>query len=399
VVEIDPQIWTEWRERSETSMKAMIQMLYTSDQDPVADTRRVRSVVKRVVSAFDAIQESLPDGQDPVGAGAWSVNKTADGTLITAGNKCDAFEPLLTEIISRLDRNATAGSGHLELYFSPEPPRLPELTEHVQARLRVSGQPPEPDQSNRWFADNQAVRRVTKTVVRWCMTLRPDVAITVEQLHQPARTVTRAESAEVIMDDLITTATWPTLTVIAADRYRSVVVSGPDGRVTAIEGGQTINQDTGRGAITSLRQLMISVADDLIYGYIKGGSWLEEARLDTLGQRGNGPYPRLAHGHPASMHEDRFAPDAFAIQLLGPDYRDRVPASPDWNTTELSNGRTLVEHRTPEAWFAPLTIEQALTGKTQPPLHLLAQARHDLADLLYPDTLKAPRRGRATGRA
>jgi hypothetical protein len=89
---------------------------------------------------------------------------------------------------------------------------------------------------------------------------------------------------------------------------------------------------------------------------------------------------------------NQWAPDAFAMQLLGPEYDGRSVGE-TWQTTPLASGRMLVEHRDPEAWFdtpfAPFDGSFGLGRSPYEPPPVLIQAREDFADVLSVDRIAA----------
>lgn len=90
----------------------------------------------------------------------------------------------------------------------------------------------------------------------------------------------------------------------------------------------------------------------------------------------------------ASAVEDRLAPDAYPIQLLGPEYRT-IPTHPSWDATQLSGHRTLLRHARPEAWLDETTLTDVtltnsgaaiagVDGKPPPPInpHSITEIRN-----------------------
>ncbi|MDQ3741069.1 MAG: hypothetical protein M3389_09020, partial [Actinomycetota bacterium] len=87
--------------------------------------------------------------------------------------------------------------------------------------------------------------------------------------------------------------------------------------------------------------------------------------------------PELPGGLPgaARAFEDRFAPDAFGVQLLGPGYEGRVPPTPLYRAEPAGAGCTLLEHADLPAW-----LDEPF-GPEVPPV--LAEAREALAPILF----------------
>jgi hypothetical protein len=158
--------------------------------------------------------------------------------------------------------------------------------------------------------------------------------------------------------------------------YRAAGFDVAGGRLTLFEGGDEV-ADGWRMTTARLRDQLIALAPSAVYGFIKRGNFSGQALLggSLMYDWPAMPGSSMAARQTGEVLEYAFAPDAFGIQLLGPDYSGRIPAFPDWVTTPLGNGAVLLESSNPEAWFEAATP----SGRT------LETARRELHELIATD--------------
>src|SRR5262249_30082908 len=151
--------------------------------------------------------------------------------------------------------------------------------------------------------------------------------------------VRRADSPLERVRDVMYRDFLTTLSSIGDEGFRTVVINAEDGRVGLIEGGARLYRRGWGPAVEAMRAVITETAEDLVYARVR--------RVDDPGLAmspeaygGERPYYRLD----AFAREDHLAPDAFAVQLLGPRYRGRFPSDAQWRETEIAGGRVLLEH-------------------------------------------------------
>jgi hypothetical protein len=165
-VKLPKRVLERWRELSADSSKVRIELLLTSELDPVAATQLLSRTVTRVVHAFDARHAAVPPGVDEPFAGEWDVARVPEGAMLIGGYKSDAFEELLQAIVEDLGREGVR-RGTLDLYALPEVPSPPAGIGVIEARVRVLGRRVV-NGRDRWAANRAALDRVLKTATRWC---------------------------------------------------------------------------------------------------------------------------------------------------------------------------------------------------------------------------------------
>ncbi len=376
-VKLPKRVLERWRELSADSSKVRIELLLASQLDAAAATQVLSGSVVRVVHAFEAEHADVPPGVDEPRAGEWDVARVPEGAMLIGGYKSDAFEELLQAIVEDLGREGVRGA--LDLYALPEVPSLPSGIGVIEARVRVLGRRVV-NGRERWAADRVALDRVLEAATRWCLEARPDRGVTLRHAAMPTLLVRRCDSPYVRLRDAMGDAAWTTLRSVGNDRFRSATVAPDEGRVKIVEGGPVVHRAGWRPSVAAVTEFLRVVAGDVVYGFARRVSRLADAEFP------NTRTDRLQTSQrEAVAHEDRFAPDAFAIQLLGPGYAGRIPAGEDWRETDLGAGRALLEHVDPAPWFDEVTLEEALAGESVPGRGAVERARSDFAPILFSD--------------
>ena len=133
--------------------------------------------------------------------------------------------------------------------------------------------------------------------------------------------------------------------------------------------------------MAAVKELFAQVAADLVYARVRRENDPHRAESPETHQADRPRHYYLD----AIAYEDHLAPDAYAVQLLGPGYRERLPDGGEWRTTELPGRRVLLEHADPAGWFDEIRLEAAIRGRSVPSSALRAQARASIAPILFPD--------------
>jgi hypothetical protein len=228
---------------------------------------------------------------------------------------------------------------------------------------------------------------VLKAATRWCLEARPDRGVTLQQGAMPALLVRRCDSPYGRLRDVMGDAGWTTLRSVGNDRFRSATVAPDEGRVTIVEGGPVVHRAGWRPSVAAATEFLRVVSADAIYGFARRVSRLTDAEVPNPQSTDRLQTSQLD----AVAHEERFAPDAFAIQLLGPGYAGKIPDREDWRETELGAGRVLLEHIDPAPWFDEVTLEEALRGESVPRCGVVQRARSDFAPILFAALTKEER--------
>jgi hypothetical protein len=125
------------------------------------------------------------------------------------------------------------------------------------------------------------------------------------------------------------------------------------GRITLIDAAGALGEgDAWRASLADQRAVLADQAPRLAYAFVKRGSFIFSAR-QAKSLRNDWPARegvRATRGR-GPLFEDRYVPDAFAVQLLGPGHRHEETFGADWHQTKLDAHRVLVEHAEPERWF------------------------------------------------
>jgi hypothetical protein len=362
-----------------------IEVLFTSRLDPVAAADVLTASLRRVQDEYaETHPEVDPDLRGVPFAGEWDVTPVAEGALVFGGRKSDDGEAVLLAIVADLDGRGV--SGKLDLYALPEAPLRPAGIGVIDASLRIVGQRVAGPGRSQWSADRDALERVVEAATHWCLGARPDRAVTINSGTLPTMLVRRAESPYARVRDVLHREFLMTFSSIGDDRFRTVAVSPDDGRVSLLEGGPRLHRSGWRPAVAAVTEFLASVSADLVYARVRRENDIHHAESpETVGA----DRPR-AYDWDAIPYEDHLAPDAYAIQLLGPGYQGRLPNGDEWNTTELPGGRVLLEQADLAGWFDEITLEAAIRGESVRSRALLARAPESMADPVPRRPTRAP---------
>lgn len=392
MVRIADRVWEHWREVEEWGS---IELLFTSS---LLDTDALSALEGSVGAAFrELARRRIEAGRDEdgeVSPGDAFVVPVPGGVALRIDEHPEDFEGLMREIVSGLDANGVDGAFDLH---EPHPVvEVPERVDLLECRLRLSGElyrwpnygfpgwRPEPgalaaaaDLGIRWCVDNGAqlqlslaVRLMKPVVLRAGNDLRRHVGQAIEQ-----------------------TTDLGVLTLVSASphRFRGMAIEPREGRLTLVEGGATIDKDL-QAALQALRASMQAAAPWAVYGFVKRGSKRLGAQLGTsLSDDWVPVLHRNAANSLGVAFEDKLAPDAFGMQLLGPGYAGRIPGGPEWRQEAVAPRGVILEHTDPEAWFGRLFAP--FGGHPVPPTdpaeipEVVSRARSTFTSILFTDDM------------
>jgi hypothetical protein len=343
---------------------------------------RAREIVREAVRAVTSEMES---GSDEFSAGEWLVGRTKDGVTLRV-DECEDLHRVLPELARALEGRGIEGD--LDVYRAARVPPVPAVAYLVECRLRVAGERLRRARLNYgWVAERAALERVVALAARWCSEGAGDGYLALEADMLPALLLPPDEDVSAWLTSDLDGSTSLRLRTVAASNTRAVAVEPFVGRVTLV---QATSREGWLKPVAELTDLLREVADSSVYGFIKHGSELGQAMFGLSLTYDWPPRPGfhpedagLAHG---AAFEDAHAPDAFAVQLLGPGYTSRVPEKPRWRHVPAGRDSVLLEHTELAAWFEHLFVPRGsgYTGSVNvgvPPV--LARAREDLAPILF----------------
>jgi hypothetical protein len=383
MIRMPKRVLKRWREIAndpDYGDDTYIEVAFTSRLDPIAAADVLTASLRRIQNEYAKTHTEVdPDLLGMPFAGEWDVTPVPEGALLFGGRKSDDGEAVLLGIVADLDRHGV--SGKLDLYALPEAPFRPPGIGVIDASLRIAGQREADRGRARWSADRDAFERVVEAATHWCLRARPDKAITISSGVLPTMLVRRADSPYERVRAVMYRDFLMTFSSIGDDRFRTVAVSPDHGRVSLIEGGPRLHRSGWSPAVADVKELLAAVSADLVYARVRRESDVRHAESLESGETGR---PRYYH-FDAIAYEDHLAPDAFAIQLLGPGYHGRLPNEDEWRTTQLRGGRVLLEHADRGGWLDEITLEAAIRFEPVPSSALLERARESMAPILFPD--------------
>ena len=364
--------WVEWRRRVLAGEAPEVSVVVRSALPVKRAVRVLRQAVR------DALVRSETDEE-------WAVAATPFGAVlrITKADRPDVLLAAVEEVLR--ERGVT---GRIER-FLPQRPDLPDDVPVLECRLRLRGRLDRRERHPRWLVDELALEAAATAAQAWCDGLEgagPEVYLRVDQIgfrldlagdpDRLLREIVRGARSDSLGEPKVT-PTPARLTRVAPDAFRSAAIDVWSGRLTLVAADAALGE-RWPAILDRLRDAMIAAAPSSVYGLIKRGRAYFYAESGSSVAYDWLPIPHFhaAYGR-ESWVEQRYAPDAFGIQLLGRGYQDRIPADPGWTRTPVGSDSVLLEHHDPAAWYA----------EPRPDPALLAQARSDLAAILTSDEL------------
>ncbi len=261
--------------------------------------------------------------------------------------------------------------------------------------MRVSGKRvPWGNYKQRWAADQEALLRVASAGVALCLENPADRGMSLQVRTLPPLPVLPSDDVQELLREGIAQAEGlgtVVLRSIGANRFRSLAVEPSWGRVTLVDGGSAIHGDGWVVAARELTGFVRATSGDLVYAFIKRGSFAQMAELGHSLEHDWQELPSRPSQR-GEAFEDHYVPDVFGIQFLGPGFADGIPTGPDWRQTRLGGDGVLLEHRDLGAWLRGPRLEDAVLGVRPPDSELAAGARTEFASLLF--SKEIPNEGR-----
>jgi hypothetical protein len=386
MVRIAERVWHAWREQAEQWDEPSLLLMFSPSGDHGEAARAFRESLLEVQDAFEASAETSAHA-DPPFVGEWDWLRVRDGVLITVV-ECDALEDVLPAVAAGLERRGVGGD--FDLRDRPVVATPPVSAHLLECRLRVRGERVRREpRSYRWHPDPEAHESILAAAEKWCRrhgrganeSLTAGIVGPVP--IEPGEDVL-ARLREEVVDNM-----YGSLSAVTADEFRSVAARAWVGGVSLVVGGAWVEAGEWQRPLAELTGLLREHADLLAYAYVRRGWAVTEA---LLGDSLPFDWPHRADHQPRGAgfthqaFDDVYAPDAFAVQLLGPGYAGRLPENTAWLAEPAGSGAVLVEHVDLPAWFdAPfIPFRERPRHPDQVPVPtVLAEAREALAPILY----------------
>ncbi|MDQ3822283.1 MAG: hypothetical protein M3321_03480 [Actinomycetota bacterium] len=393
MVRISDRVWERWAETSAEFDEPAIVLLFASERP------RAQVLAALQQAAGDAIRELDPGpdpgpGVDEFRTGYVSFAPVREGVAVRIDEEPDDFEGLVRRIASGLEARGLEGA--LDVY-ERETVEVPEFVDLLECRLRVAGDRFHYRGPNwGWRAEPDALDAAVDAGVRWCLANGPALPLSLAvSLVTPSPLGPDDDVRAYVRQALELTAELGVVRLTSAgpDRFRTLAVDRSKGRVSLIEGGATIPASGWEPSVRGLRKRLAEAAPWAVYGFVKRGSRRESAVHGGSLADDWVPVPHFLVGsYIADPFEDEYAPDAFALQLLGEGYAGRVPGEPDWQETPAGSRAVLVEHAAPEEWFdgrlVPFGGYRSTPSPDEVPIpNLVTRARADFAEILFRDDI------------
>ncbi len=390
MIRISDRVWKHWEEVEQFDRPG-VDLLFSSglgEEEALAAVTRAADETIRELET----RPPHPTGE-PFSTGSWSATPAPKGIALRIDEEPEDFEAVVRGIATRLE--ASGVDGAFDLLAAEPAPRLPELVDLLECRLRVAGARHHFRGPNwGWRPEPGALAAGVDAAIEWCTANAPKLPLSLAVgLIAPVTIDPSEDVRSFVRHGLETKADVGVarLTATTPNRFRVASFEPSRGRVSLIEGGSAIGNGAWQPALEGLQAFSRSAASWAVYGFVKRGSRRIDAELGLLFMDWVPVPHQSANTRLGAAFEDRLVPDAFGLQLLGEGYRARIPDGPDWVHTAVNANAVLVEHGDPEAWFdgqlvpfggQPLT---SLVEGTAPIPDLVKRARKDFEPILFTD--------------
>jgi hypothetical protein len=365
--------WDELREFKGPS----IDLWLAVEQDPQAVAALIREAVGSAIGELMPSEEVDPEWS----GGSWRVAAVPGAVALHVSEYPDAFEEVLSSIAAQL--TAAGLAGRIEL-ARPAVVLLPDRIPLLECRMR----PPGVRDGAAWRVKPEDMLALARDAASMLWPAPTAGGWTVRYGLGARTPIDENADHDVLLSEAVATlGTASDVTRSTAAGLESVALNPSQGFVTIII-AQLDLKDGWRSVVARLREFLLTHHEQMVYAFVRRGEYLKTARSGSSLAR---DWPARPGFKAAAMvegaWEERWAPDAFAMQLLGSGYAHRIPAGPSW--PQSAAGRSsLVEHATPEAWFAQPFVPAGTLPREAPIPDVLAAARSDFQEILV-DTDKA----------
>jgi hypothetical protein len=390
-ITVSSKVWSRWEKlwRGD-DRKPSISLELVTDAELEATLPLVEEACHEAIAARES--SVAPPAEWRVGV--CRVAPMERGILIHVSDGPDDFQGLVGLIRQALERRGVHGT--IDLLKDGKARNPPETMPLVECRLRVRGQ--SHGQAGRWLrwaSDPSAVTKLVHEGASWCTAHERYSEASIQIALMPRVRVELDARLQDLLNDAMARAGVLSfsLATSSGDQWRIMVVSPEQGRVSLIAADAaaagTLRSEDWLAIVGEFKDFLCRNHQLLVYGFVKHGSDVTAA---SLGRSLVNDWPAREGFDPninrQGAYEDRYAPDAFALQLLGPGYAGRLPQGRSWTCLPLADGDAMLEHGRPALWFgtpfAPVGGANAARRLFAPP-DVLVAARRSFAKILFRD--------------
>jgi hypothetical protein len=386
VIVVAERISAVWRARAADTKKPSILLHFATDVDHRVALDEIQRALLIVDDEMDATLDSFGE---PMRAGQWSLMLVPGGVLLGVLGS-DDLESVLSVVVAHLD--ARAIDGRFDLFEAPTVAEPPAVVDLIECRMRVDGvRFPRRGWNHGWRVDPVVFDAVLGRAIDWCLEGGEHAHLQLLTALLPPIPLELTAARAAVERERAEHPHWRMeLCSSRGQDFRIVGIYAETGSLILLEAGETIKEHDWRPTVSSMCHLMRQASPLLAYAFVRRG-WHRTVSRNSTSLSVDWPAPLDAAKWPvAGAFEDEWAPDALGVQLLGPKYAGRRPSNDQWRATALQDGRELVEHADPDAWFSSAFVPpptQSARPRPQAVPPVLQKAREDFMPCLFQNSI------------
>jgi hypothetical protein len=394
VVEFDDAVWRTAEARFEEDPEWVLAMLL----EPAGGSVGLVAAIREWGLGREATYVAHPDrlsGSVP-GPGAWECMSVARGVLLQV-TECDDYRAAFEALRVELERRGV--EGRISLWDEPTGVRAPAMQDLLVCRVSIRGiRVHDEPEAYEWRPDPFAYQACADLVDSWFGGTGSSVLRSLQMGSMPPVPIAAHEPVADRLIESMAASAWFRAVAIGPGEFRVVGAKPHSGRICLMAGVTDGASDWWQAPLAEFRGVLRDAGHLFTYAFVRRG-WDVYSAFGFQPVARDWPfrseYEPRGRGFASAAFDDLVVPDAFGLQLIGPDHAKRLDIGPSWQAEETAGGVLLLAHAEPDQWFGASFVplppprssrwvrDEAANERERPIPEVLARARDDLAPILY----------------